>query len=270
VREQLGRVRAAAQALIQAHVDLLRAELAVIGEQIQQIAAMVGGIVALAIYAVLLLAIGGTLFMGEWLFGSIGWGVLHGMLLAIGIIISLALLVIEAPRTLITRPLLWGVVAGVALTLVLGLNVPHNLSVVVGEWVTANVAPTLDPAWAPAVVAGVIFAVIFAIAGLVIGARGQGVLGAVSGLVVGALGGFLVGLVFGGLVFGWQPAAAAGVTAGLSVWIALMARAASQANLDPQARFEKLWPRQSYESALETKEWVEQEWTTRLRRPGSE
>ena len=179
VREQLGRIRAAARLLVDAHLALLRAELAVIGEQIKQIAAFVGGIVVLALYAISLLAIGGTLFLGEWIFGSIGWGVLHGVLLAVGIIVALALMVIDAPRPLISRPLIWGLVAAVGVTLVLGLNVPRNLSEWVAGIVIANVAPTLDPQYAPAVVAMVFFAVVIGIVGLIVGARGQGALGAV-------------------------------------------------------------------------------------------
>ena len=266
VREQLGRVRAAARLLVEAHLALLRAELAVIGDQIKQIAAYVGGIVVLALYAVSLLAIGGTLFLGEWIFGSIGWGVLHGVLLAAGVIVALGLTIIDAPRPLISRPLIWGLVAAVGVTLVLGLNVPRNLSEWVANMVIANVAPTLDPQYAPAVVAMVFFAVVIGIVGLIVGARGQGAVGAVSGLVVGALLGALIGILFGGLVFGWRVAAAIGLTIGLITWIALMGWRASKANLDPQARFEKLWPRETYETALETKTWLEQEWTKRLPR----
>jgi NADH:ubiquinone oxidoreductase subunit 6 (subunit J) len=242
--------------------------MAEIGEQVKQIAAFVGGIVVLALYAVSLLAIGGTLFLGEWLFGSIGWGVLHGVLLAVGIIVSLALLIIEAPRPLLTRPLAWGVGVGIVTTLVLGFNVPRNLS----EWAADLVISrgvALDPQYAPAVVAMVVFALVFAIVGLYLGARSEGGLGAIQGLVVGALVGALFGLLFGGLVFSWQPAAAIGVTVGLIVWIALMGWRASKANLDPQARFEKLWPRETYATALETKAWLEEEWTKRLPRPGS-
>ena len=112
----------------------------------------------------------------------------------------------------------------------------------------------------------VFFAVVVGIVGLIVGARGQGALGAVSGLIVGALLGALIGILFGGLVFGWRVAAAIGLTVGLITWIALMGWRASKANLDPQARFEKLWPRETYETALETKTWLEQEWTKRLPR----
>ena len=242
--------------------------MAEIGEQVKQIAAFVGGIVVLALYAVSLLAIGGTLFLGEWLFGSIGWGVLHGTLLAVGIIISLALLIIEAPRAILTRPLAWGVGVGIATTLVLGFNVPRNLSEWAADLVIAN-GLALDPQYAPVVVAMVVWAIVLAVAGLIVGVRSEGGLGAVQGLVVGALLGALVGIFFGGLVFGWQGAAGIGVTVGLITWIALMGWRASKANLDPQARFEKLWPRQTYETALETKAWLEEEWTKRLPRPGS-
>jgi hypothetical protein len=260
VREQLGRVRAAARALIDAHLALLRAEMAEIGEQVKQIAAFVGGIVVLALYAVTLLAIGGTLFLGEWLFGSIGWGVVHGTLLAAGIIVTLALLIIEAPRPLITRPLAWGVGVGVVTTLVLGFNVPRNLSEWAADVVIANGVP-LDPQYAPVVVAMFVFTIVFAVVGLVLGLRSEGGLGAIQGLVVGALLGALFGILFGGLVFSWRPATAIGVTVGLITWIALMGWRASKANLDPQARFEKLWPRETYATALETKAWLEQEWT---------
>jgi hypothetical protein len=269
VREQLGRVRAAARALVDAHIALLRAELAVIGEQVKAIAAFVGGIVVLALYAVSLLVIGGTLFLGEWIFGSIGWGVLHGILVAAAIIIVLALSIIEAPRQLITRPLVWGIVAGVGTTLVLGLNVPRNLSEWIADYVIANLVPTLDPRYAPAVVAMIAFAVVVGVVGLIVGARGQGALGAVSGLIVGALLGALIGILFGGLVFDWRVAAAIGLTVGLITWIALMGWRATKANLDPQVRFEKLWPRETYETALETKTWLEQEWTKRLPRRDS-
>ena len=268
VREQIGRVRAAARALIDAHLALLRAELAVIGDQVKQIAAFVGGIVVLALYALSLLAIGGTLFLGEWIFGSIGWGVLHGTLLAVGIIIALALLIIDAPRPLILRPLAWGAVVGLVLTVVLGLNVPRQLSETAADLVISN-GVALDPQYAPAVVAMVVFAIVFALVGLYLGARSEGGLGAVQGLVVGLLFGALFGLLFGGMEYSWRGAAAIGVTAGLITWIALMGWRASKAHLDPQARFERLWPRETYETALETKTWLEQEWTKRLPRPGS-
>jgi len=268
MREQLGRVRAAARSLIDAHLALLRAEMAVIADEVKQIAAFVGGIVALALYAVTLLAIGGTLFLGEWIFGSIGWGVLHGTLLAIGAIIALALLIIDAPRPLIVRPLATGAAVGIVVTFVLGLNLPRNLSEWAAGLVIAN-GVQLDPQYAPAVVAMVVFAIVFALVGLYIGARSEGGLGAFQGFIVGALAGALFGLLFGGLEYGWQGAAAIGVTAGLVTWIALMGWRASKANLDPQARFERLWPRQTYETALETKAWMEEEWTKRLPRPGS-
>lgn len=268
VREQLGRVREAARVLIDAHLALLRAEMAAIGEEVKQIAAFAGGIVALGLYAVTLIAIGGTLFVGEAIFGSIGWGVVHGSLLVIGMIIALALLIIEAPRPLIVRSLIWGVVLGLVATVVLGLNLPRWLSEQAADLLISNGVP-LDPQYAPAVVAMAFFAIVVAFVGLLLGARSEEGLGAVQGFIVGALVGALFGLIFGGLTYGVRGAAAIGVTVGLIAWIAIMGRRASMANLDPQARFARLWPRETYETTLETKAWLEREWTNRLPRPGS-
>ena len=41
-----------------------------------------------------LLWVGGFLFLGEWLFGSIGWGLAHGLLFGIGLIVALALAIV--------------------------------------------------------------------------------------------------------------------------------------------------------------------------------
>ena len=62
--------------LAQAHVELAKAELSEIMEHVQRVAALFGAAIGLVLYAVLLVVIGTSLFLGEWLFGSIGWGVL--------------------------------------------------------------------------------------------------------------------------------------------------------------------------------------------------
>ena len=45
----------------------------------------------IALVTAILLWVGGFLFMGEWLFGSIGWGLAHGLLTGISLIVVLAL-----------------------------------------------------------------------------------------------------------------------------------------------------------------------------------
>ena len=80
VAESIGRVQDGAQRLVTAHMALLKAELAVTGRDLGIIAGLVVALLALVVLALLLIAIGTFLFLGEWLFGSMAWGILHGTL----------------------------------------------------------------------------------------------------------------------------------------------------------------------------------------------
>lgn len=263
--EQLGRTRAAAMALATAHLDLLRAELSVIGAEIKGIAALSGGIAAIFVFATTLLAIGGILFIGEWLFGSIGWGVLHGLLLSIGLITAMALLILDVPRILVTRSLLWALVIGALVSVGLGLNLARQAATRAADYVMANVVPNLDPVWAPVVVAVVVVGVGVGVIGFVLGLRSGG-RRAVGGLLAGLVLGALLGAFLGGVIFEGRVGAALGVAAGAVAWPAFMGVRAVRTGIDPAARFGKLWPRETYESALATKAWLEEEWTKRRQR----
>ena len=61
-----------------AHVDLAKAEATAIGIEVGKVAALAAGAIVLVIIALAILIIGLSLFLGEWLLGSMGWGVLHG------------------------------------------------------------------------------------------------------------------------------------------------------------------------------------------------
>ena len=65
-------------AFVRAHIDLAKAELDEIKGEVARAAGLGAAAIAAAILLSLLLAIGGMLFTGEWIFGSIGWGVLLG------------------------------------------------------------------------------------------------------------------------------------------------------------------------------------------------
>src|SRR5829696_397750 len=78
LRRQLGATRDAIIALVRAHIDLARAEASEIGGEIQSVAIAVGIAIGALILVAFLVPIGTTLFLGEWLFGSMGWGVLLG------------------------------------------------------------------------------------------------------------------------------------------------------------------------------------------------
>src|SRR6185503_5863570 len=92
LREQLGATFTAGKRLLRAHVDLGKAELGEIAGNVGRMVGLFGATIGIAILAGLLLGIGSILFLGEWLFGSIGWGVLLGTLLLIDIAMTLILL----------------------------------------------------------------------------------------------------------------------------------------------------------------------------------
>ena len=64
-----------------AHIDLAKAEMSAIGGEIARVAAFVGIAFAVVLLALILAVVGTSLFLADWLLGSMGWGVLHGVLL---------------------------------------------------------------------------------------------------------------------------------------------------------------------------------------------
>ena len=89
--EAIGGVRAAFMRMVDAHLALLRAELAVVGREIAIIAGLGFAALTLALLTLVLVYVGTFLFLGEWLFGSMGWGILHGTLLAGALITAVVL-----------------------------------------------------------------------------------------------------------------------------------------------------------------------------------
>src|SRR6187397_1750269 len=90
--EQLKATRDAAMALVMAHVDLAKAEAGQIAGEVGRVAAVGALAIALVIFAVFLVVIGTSLWLGEWLLGSMGWGVLHGFLLFVSVALAAVLI----------------------------------------------------------------------------------------------------------------------------------------------------------------------------------
>ena len=117
--EQVSRTVAAARRLVTTHVDLARAELSEIAERAKVAAALIGVAIAIALFAAILASVGTALFIGEWLFGSIGWGVLHGVLSCVALIVVLVLTALEVPRSRITTSLVAALSLGIVVAVVL-------------------------------------------------------------------------------------------------------------------------------------------------------
>ena len=107
LRAQIGATRDAAMALVVAHIDLAKAEAAAIAGQVGRVIALGALAFILVVFAVFLFVIGVSLAIGEWVFGSMGWGVIHGVLLFLSVAIAAVLLAIgiagDAARPLARR-----------------------------------------------------------------------------------------------------------------------------------------------------------------------
>lgn len=265
LKEQFGRTRAAIGRLIAAHVSLLRAEIGEIVGQLKVIALLGGLLAALGLFTANLLLIGLLLFLGEWIFGSLGWGLLHGVLLLAGIMTAIAMFLVSAPGRVITGALLGALLIGVALALLLAFNLPRRGAEALASAVRASV-PTLDPTQAPVIVGIVVGALLLGILGLVMGARAGGAPMAIGALVGGVVIGALLGWPLGSVAFSLSGAIATALAVALVAWPILQLGLAASAGVDPGARFRRLWPRETYETALETRAWLEAEWLRRRSR----
>jgi hypothetical protein len=257
VADAIRRLRAGGQKLADAHVELLKAELAVAGRELGIVIAMAVGILALAVVAMLLLVIGTSLFLGEWLFGSMAWGILHGVLFFTALIVPLALDLAGGRRDAFVRGLAAAVVVTLALWALFASNVLRDSAVNAGRSLEASLE--IEPAFLPTLVGLVAGLVVLGLVGLVIGLRQGSVLRPlVLGLVVGAL----VGAILGSITFDTKGALAVALTIGLATWSVVTAMVAIRTGFDPEARYEAMVPRESIAMAQDTKEFL----TRQLRR----
>ena len=190
---QLKATRAAAVRVVRAHVDLAKAEANEIkGEALRALA--LGGLAAAsAIFLVFLLLIGLMLFIGEWLFGSLGWGVLLGAELLIAAAVFAGLGIVRSSG--LTRAFAIAVAVGIVVSIVLGTNALNTLY----RQLAIQFPATSDPGDVSFAYGAAIGAAIVGIGGLLCGARDGLMRAALGGLVAGAVLGALIGLIAVGL-----------------------------------------------------------------------
>lgn len=246
LREQVRRTRDALLGLVRAHVDLGRAEFDEIKGEVARAAGLGAAAIGCLVFLGLLLPIGLILFTGEWLFGSIGWGVLHGSLLLVAIAVAAVLAALRTGG--IGRALVMGLLVGVVVAALLGPSLPNRAWAAIGDATGLGV----DTAMRPLVVGLLVGAVAGAVIGLLAGLRAGGAgVGLVVGLLVGTLlGGFLA------IDFGWPVGIALGVVAALKGWIALMALGAARSGIDEEALKARFWPQATIDTTKETIEWA--------------
>jgi MFS family permease len=252
LRTQVGATFDAGKRLLHAHVDLAKTELGEIVDEVKRMVALGGAAIGLMLLAAVLLFVGGFLFLGEWLFGSIGWGVLLGTLLLVDIALVLFLAALDVSKRRIGTAFVIAGLVGVGVGVVLGLDVLHQGWQALGDAVATNVI-TDQATRTPAT----------AVVGLAVIAGILGFLGGIRSGLGGALGGFLVAAIIGAII-GWitatpvsaQVGAALGVLVALIAWPVLAGLDVARAGIDTEALGNKFKPDETINLTKETIEWV--------------
>ena len=179
LRAQFSATRDAAMALVTAHVDLAKAEASAIGRQVGLLAALGFLAFILVVFAAFLLVIGVALGIGEWVFGSMGWGVIHGVEAFLSIAMAAILVAVGISGVRIVRSLAFAIIVGILVGLIFGLDLPNRLYAAIGE----TLALQIEPGVRPLAVAVGIWGLIGAVVGLAVAYRLRQVGGSIALLV---------------------------------------------------------------------------------------
>ncbi len=242
--EQFGRTRSAIFGLIAAHIKLAKAEFSEIGDQIKHAAALGGAALGLLFLAGMLIVVGLCLFLGELIFGSIGWGLLDGAELLLGVAALLVFAIID---------LGWRR-AGTAFVIALGIGLIVT-GLLAADWsYISNHNAGAPAAIVLSVLAGVV--VIGLLAGLL--ASDFGRWAAFGAMFLGAFVGALLG-VLAAAGPGLRVASAVGVAFLLLFWPIVAAVLTFRNGVDTALLRKRFVPEQTIATTKETIEWVREQ-----------
>ncbi len=249
--------------MLDAHITLLRAELEVAGKELGIIAGLALGALVIALLVLGLLYIGGFLFISEWLFGSMGWGIIHGTLLGVAFIGFVGLNLAGGSVRAYGAGAAIGLGATVVLAALLLSNVGNEGGEAARRWISGGFQTEQLPfgeEWLVLLTGIVIMAIIGGIVALI--ASWQAQAGHPFGLL---MAGLFVGGFIGAIWFPTRYQAADGVlgltiTIGLLTWIVAGAVLAARRGFDPEARYANLVPRESIAAFENTKAFLSAEW----------
>jgi hypothetical protein len=245
LRTQFGATFDAVKRLLGAHVDLAKAELGDIVDAVKRMVALGAAAIGILILAATLLFIGGVLFLGEWLFGSIGWGVLLGFLFFLDIALVLFLAALDVSGRRIGTAFIVAVAIGIGFGLVLGFDVLHQGWRSLGDAVAANVIADEPTRTVVTAVAGL------AIVAGILGGFGSALVGLLVAAAIGALIGWVTSVPISG-----QIGAALGTLVALLGWPILAGLDVARRGIDTEALGNKFKPDETIELTKETIEWV--------------
>ncbi len=126
-------MKGAVTRLVGAHVELARAEAGEIMGEVTRVAILAGVAFGALFVLGLLFPIGLFLFLGDWLFGSLGWGVLHGTLLLLALALNALFVALGVPGRALFVAGLAAAAIGIATAVVLGtLGLAAHLAAALG------------------------------------------------------------------------------------------------------------------------------------------
>ncbi len=250
LRAQFAATIEAGKRLFRAHVDLAKAEIGEIVGEVKRMVALAGVAIGAILMAGLLVFVGGLLFLGEWLFGSIGWGVLLGFLLLADVAVIALLMALDQAPSKIGSSFLVAVVIGVGVGLLFGLDLTHRGWTSLGD----SLASAYDANTRTVLLAVGSSAGILALFGFATGIS-SGFGHAVGRLVAWALIGVFVGLLTV-VSIPVQVGAALGVMAALIAWPVVAGLELLRTGVDGEALTKKFIPQQTIDLTKETIEWV--------------
>ncbi len=240
-------------ALVIAHIDLAKAEAGAIAGEVGRVAALGALAIALVIFAVFLLVIGLSLGIGEWVLGSMGWGVVNGVELFLAVAMAAVLLAVGIAPGRIVRALVGGIVVGLVIGVALALNLPNQAYAAIGDATALPVDPGIRPLVVGLLIGGFIGLIAGLFAAVRMNASGGGRFAALAGLTVL---GFALGA-FTAITFGPQVGAGIGITVGYLAWMALMGTDVARTGIDVEALKNRFYPVQSIDTGKETLEWLQ-------------
>jgi hypothetical protein len=200
----------------------------------------------------LLLSIGLALFAGEWLLGSMGWSVLIGTELMVGIAFGATLIALRV--TGVSWTLAISFVVAALLAIAFGLRLSNTLWRRLAEALGFTFPP--DPSMTPLIVGIVVVGIVLAVIGAILLGAGIGGSGAAAGLSLGLVGGILLGAL-SAITFDRRAGVGAGVAIGLALWPMLMVVLVARRGIDIEDLKRRFWPQTTIDTAKETVEWVE-------------
>jgi hypothetical protein len=240
-------------ALVVAHIDLAKAEGGAIAGQVGQVAALAGIAFIMVIFAIFLLVIGVSLSLGQVVLGSMGWGVIHGVLLFLALAMAAVLFALGVSGRRIGGALLVSIVVGLIVGVTFGLDLPNQAYRAIGE----ALGLAVDPGALPLAVGagfGILVGLLF---GAIVAVRMNGSTGGRIGVVIGFA---VVGLALGAFTaidFGPRVGAGIGIAVAYALWMVLMSMDVARTGIDVEALKLRFYPTQTIDTSKETLEWLQ-------------